>query len=221
MQAVLQWSGGKDSALAYHRLATESSLDVVTLQTMYDPTHERSSWHGIRCPVIEAQAAAIGTPVDLLPAAADVGTYRKRTTEAFERYREAGITYLAVGDIETEDPDMPREQAMTTAGLNPFYPLLGESPADLVTAFLDAGFRAKLAVVNGEQLDHSYAGRELTSDLIASLPDTVDIAGERGEYHTCVYDGPIFEEPLDLRVGEVVTRSIGETSYHYADLLLD
>lgn len=215
---VLQWSGGKDSALALYRIQRESRRSVLALQTMINASTERTSWHGVRRETLAAQADALGLPLTCVPVAADVERYVEQTTAEFEQFRERGATYLAVGDIETEDPDMPRERAMAAAGLDPFYPLLGESPADLVAEFLDAGFRAKIVVANGTVLDESFVGRELSEPFLADLPDDADPGGERGEYHTFVYDGPIFDEPVPVTVGETITRTVAGDPHHYCDL---
>lgn len=218
--AVLQWSGGKDSALALSRLRRESRLAVDALLTMFNEGHDRTSWHGIRPAPMRAQAEALDLPLTFVPTAADPDTYVERVTDAFATCRAQGIEYLAVGDVEAEDPDTPRERAMTTAGLRPFYPLLGEPTADLVREFIDLGFCAKLVVVNGDVLDASFVGRELTRTLLDDLPEDVDDGGERGEYHTFVYNGPLFDDPIDVEMREVVTRSVAGTSYHYGDLRL-
>lgn len=216
--AVLQWSGGKDSALALHRLRQQSRLSVTTLLTMINEDADRSSWHGIPRETMEVQAAALELPIDFVPVAADATGYVDQMAETFQDYQERGIAYLAVGDIETADPDMPRERAMSAAGLSPFYPLLGESTDTLVQEVIDSRFRAIIVVVDGTHLDRSYLGREVTPALLDELPDAVDVGGERGEYHTFVVDGPPFAREVDITTGEVVTRTVADVPYHYLDV---
>lgn len=216
--AVLQWSGGKDSALALHRLRERSHLSVVGLQTMFDDEHRRTSWHGVRCEHVAAQAAALDLPLDLVPAPGDVDDYVDRTIDAFTTYRNRGVEYLAVGDVAADDPDTPRETAVEGAGLRSFYPLLGESTADLVREFVDAGFEATVVVVDGTALDERFVGRDVDEAFLADLPADVDDGGEDGEYHTFVSGGPIFEASLDVEVGGVETRTVAGDPHHYGDL---
>jgi uncharacterized protein (TIGR00290 family) len=219
-RVVFSWSGGKESALALDEVVRRSELDVAGLLTTFAGDSDRSFTHGVRRSVMETQAACMGLDFRPVPIPADATgeAYADLMADVFAEYRADGVTRLVLGDIELEDPDDYRQEAMAETGFRSYCPLLGHGTADLVERFLDSAFEATVVCVDEGRLDRSFAGRTLDESFVADLPDDVDPCGERGEYHTLVTDGPVFDEPLRVEVGDVVTRPVGDTEYAYADL---
>lgn len=200
---ALSWSGGKDSALALwalRRLGTPPNL----LLTTVDEATATVPHHGVSVELVRLQAAAAGLPLAAIeipdPAPNDV--YEARLRDAFARPPLAGVTTVAFGDLFLEDLRAYRERRMREAGMEPSFPLWGSDTGDLARTFIEAGFRAVIVSVDGEQLDHRFLGRELDAELLVDLPDGVDPCGENGEFHTFVYDGPVFEQPLAMVAAE-------------------
>jgi uncharacterized protein (TIGR00290 family) len=219
---ALAWSGGKDSAMALAALHDDPRLEVVALVTTITRDYDRISIHGVRRDVLEAQVDAIGIALVevAIPAAASNAIYEAAFVETLVRLRDAhpGIEHLAFGDLFLADVRAYRERLLAAAGWKPLFPLWGADTAALAVGFIARGFRAILTCVDTTQISADFAGRELDGALLADLPATADPCGEYGEYHTCVYAGPIFRQPLQLRTGERVLR---DGRFQYCDVLLD
>jgi uncharacterized protein (TIGR00290 family) len=219
---VLAWSGGKDSSLALAALRADPAVEVVALLTTITRDYDRISIHGVRRAVLDAQVAALGLPLVevAIPAAATNDAYEEAfaaALAAFRRERPA-VRHLAFGDLFLADVRAYRERVLPPLGWTPVFPLWGRDTAALAQEFVRAGYRAILTCVDTTQLGAEFAGREFDASLLAELPASVDPCGERGEFHTCVYAGPIFRYPLPVRVGERVRRD-GRFEYCDVDLV--
>lgn len=207
---VLSWSGGKDSSLALAALREDPRYDVVALLTSITRGYDRVSIHGVRRMLVEAQAEGAGLPlleVVLQPECSN-DAYEAAFLEGVARLRDAhpSVRHIAFGDLYLADVRAYRERLVAAAGLEPLFPLWGRDTKALAEEFVAAGFRATLVCVDTEQLAASFAGRAFDAGLLAELPDTVDPCGERGEFHTFVSAGPVFEAPIAVRRGDVVLR---------------
>ncbi len=218
---ILSWSGGKDSALALHELRRRPDVDVVGLITTVTDTYDRISIHGVRRDVLQAQVEQIGLPLHevVIKAGSTNRTYEAAFALALEHVRSLApaLATIAFGDLFLEDVRAYREHLLTPLGWNAVFPLWGRPTPALAQEFVREGFRAILCCVDTEQAPAALAGREFDAALLADLPPTVDPCGERGEFHTCVYAGPIFRRPIALTTGERVLR---EERFQYCDLLL-
>jgi uncharacterized protein (TIGR00290 family) len=218
---LVSWSGGKDAAWALHTLRLSMRWEVVGLLTTVTDAYERVAMHGIRRDVLHAQAAAVGLPLieARQPRNADNTKYEAAFAAALDAARERwpGLTHIAFGDLHLADVRAYRDALCTRLGWTPVYPLFGCDTNALAGDMLAGGLRATLCCVDTQQLDASFAGREFDAALLADLPATVDRCGERGEFHTCVHAGPMFERPLALRRGETLLR---DGRFAFADLLL-
>jgi uncharacterized protein (TIGR00290 family) len=218
---ALSWSGGKDSTLALARLREDPSVEVVALLTAVTRGYERISIHGVRRAILEAQVDALGIPLETidLPPGCDNATYQQAFAAGLGRLRARWPTLdtLAFGDLFLEDVRAYREALVGGLGWRTRYPIWGIDTTALVEEFIDRGFRAVLTCVDTTQLDARFAGRALDRALLADLPPTVDPAGERGEYHSLVYAGPLFAAPLALTRGESVLR---DGRFQYCDFQL-
>ena len=216
---VMAWSGGKDSALALWKLRGDPRYRVVALLTTLSAPYRRIVMHGVREDVLDAQVEAIGLPLTKvwLPATPSNTDYENRMGDALRAFRERGIRHVAHGDLFLEDVRAFRDAQLAMLGMHGVYPLWGEDTRELARTFTHRGFRATLSCVDGEKLGPQFAGRAFDYVLQQDLPRGVDPCGEYGEFHTCVYAGPIFTRALSLKTGERVTRL---ERFHYCDLLL-
>lgn len=218
---VLAWSGGKDSALALQALRADPARRVVALVTTITSDYDRISIHGVRRTVLEAQVAATGLPLieASIPAAASNEVYETALAEALSRARGrwAGLRHIAFGDLFLADVRAYREALLARLGWSGVFPLWGLDTSVLARRFVAEGYRAILTCVDTTQLDAEFAGRQFDGSLLDQLPAAVDPCGERGEFHTCVYAGPVLGRPLALVPGERIRR---DGRFEYCDVLL-
>jgi uncharacterized protein (TIGR00290 family) len=215
---VFSWSGGKDSAMALHVLLRDPQFEVVSLLTTVTEGYERISMHGVRNELLRRQAASIGLPVEevRIPPQCVNPIYEARMAEAVLRFRDRGVLHFAFGDIFLEDLRAYREQKLMRANMTALFPIWKIDTRELAARFVSDGFRAIAACIDPRKLDKSFAGRELDASFFRDLPEGVDPCGENGEFHTFVFDGPVFRTPIPVQVGRVVERD----SFIFCDLLL-
>ena len=220
-RVVFSWSGGKDSALALHELRKCDRYEIVALLTTLAEPYRRVSHHGVRERLLEMQAEAIGLPLDklYLPSgpsdACTFEQYEALMGRTMARYCDAGVMLVVHGDVFLQDLREYRENNLARLGMKALFPIWQRDTTELIDTFLHLGFKAYVACVEGEKLPASFAGRAIDAAFVRDLPDGVDPCGENGEYHSFVYDGPIFHRPLHVQVGDVVCRE----GRYYADLL--
>jgi uncharacterized protein (TIGR00290 family) len=217
---LMAWSGGKDSALALHRLLGDPRWDVKGLVTTVTSGYDRISIHGVRRSILHAQAERLGLPLieaDIPPQASN-DLYEAAFARALDeaRTRWPTIDRIAYGDLFLADIRSYREQQLARLGWHGLFPLWGDETTQLARRFIADGFRAIVCCVDTQQLDASFCGREFDAQLLADLPRTCDPCGENGEFHTCVHAGPIFREPIALAWGEHVLR---EGRFEFVDLI--
>ncbi len=214
-RVLLSWSSGKDSAWSLHLLRQQPDIEMVGLLTTLNQEFQRVAMHGVRRSVLEAQAEAAQLPLWIvpLPWPCSNEVYEQRMAEVCQRAVAERIDAVAFGDLFLTDIRAYRVAQLKPTGLEPLFPLW-EKPTDaLAREMMASGLRAKLSCVDTKQLPESFAGREFDAALLRDLPPEADPCGERGEFHTCVYAGPMFAEPLQLEAGEVVNRD----GFVYAD----
>ena len=214
-RVLLSWSSGKDSAWALYRLRQEPGIEVAGLLTTLNTEFQRVAMHGTRRAVLEAQAGAASLPLWIVPLPWPCSNeiYEQRMMEVCQRAIGEGIEAMAFGDLFLADVRAYRERQLKPTGLEPLFPLWEMPTAELARSMIAGGLRARLACVDTRQLPERFAGREFDSALLRELPPEIDPCGERGEFHTCVYDGPMFTAPLQLETGEIVNRD----GFVYAD----
>jgi len=217
---VLSWSGGKDSSLALQALRRDPRFEVVALLTSITRGYDRISIHGVRRALLEAQARAVGLPlyeVTLEPASSN-DAYEAAFARAIDELRAAfpDVRRIAFGDLFLEDVRAYRERLLTPLGLEAHFPLWGENTNALARRFIDDGFRATLVCVDTTQLDGAFVGREFDRTLLGDAPASMDPCGERGEFHTFVTDGPVFDSRVECTLGERVLR---DGRFAYQDLI--
>jgi uncharacterized protein (TIGR00290 family) len=213
----LAWSGGKDSSLALWALREQEGRLPGSLLTTVTAEHERISMHGVRRELLRDQAEMLGIPlVEVeIPAPCPNDVYEARMAAALASPEMAGVEEVAFGDLFLQDIREYRESRLSPVGLRAHFPVWGLDTTGLAQRFIELGFRAILVCVDPRAIDASLAGREFDKRLLEDLPDGVDPCGENGEFHTFVYDGPIFEAPICCERGEVVERD----GFVFCDLL--
>jgi uncharacterized protein (TIGR00290 family) len=211
------WSGGKDSAMALHALLQRNDVRVAALLTTITEGYERISMHGVRRELLERQAESIGLPLHQVRIPPQCGNpiYEARMEEALLVHHANGVRSVAFGDIFLEDLRLYREKNLARIGMTALFPIWKRDTRELIHHFHAHHFRSLAACVDPRVLDRTFAGRELDESFFRDLPPTVDPCGENGEFHTFVFDGPIFKNPISVRAGEVVERD----SFIYCDLL--
>jgi uncharacterized protein (TIGR00290 family) len=216
-KTLLAWSSGKDSAWSLNVLRAAGEVEVVGLLTTINEAFDRVAMHAVRTELLRAQAAAAGLPLWTVPIPwpCSNAAYEAAMAAALERARADGIEAVAFGDLFLEDIRRYREERMAATGLKPLFPLWQRPTAPLAREMIAGGLRARLTCVDPRALPDRFAGRDFDAALLAELPATVDPCGERGEFHTFAYDGPMFSRPVPIRSGEVVTRD----GFVFADLV--
>lgn len=216
-KALLSWSSGKDSAWSLEVLRRGAEIEVVGLLTTVNELHDRVAMHAVRRQLLQAQAEAIGLPLWAVPIPSPCtnAEYEAAMSRALEKAKAEGITAVAFGDLFLEDIRRYREERFAGTGMQPVFPIWGMPTGELADEMVAAGLRARVTCVDPKQLSASFAGRDFDRDFLADLPPSVDPCGERGEFHTFAYDGPMFRHPIKVLTGEVVERD----GFVFADLL--
>lgn len=212
--SVFNWSGGKDSALALYHTLQNPEWQVGSLLTSVNQAFNRVSMHGVRTELLQQQAAAMGIPLVqlLLPEQPDMDTYNRLLTNTMQQYKAKGYTHSIFGDIFLEDLRQYREEKLATAGFQAFFPLWKRNTTELVHEFIELGFQSVIVCTKAELLDESFVGRIIDHDLLKDLPANVDPCGENGEFHSFVFNGPIFKYPIPFTLGEKVWRTYNAPS---------
>jgi uncharacterized protein (TIGR00290 family) len=215
--ALFCWSGGKDSAMALHALQSALDHRVTALLTTVTEEYDRISMHGVRRVLLERQAASIGLPLHavLIPPQCVNATYETRMKEALAQHLARGVRRVAFGDIFLEDLRVYRERNLAQMGMEALFPIWKRDTRELARDFLRQRFQAIAVCVDPRVLDSSFAGRVLDESFFVDLPPGVDPCGENGEFHTFVFDGPVFREPVRFVPGEKVLRD----GFCFCDLL--
>jgi uncharacterized protein (TIGR00290 family) len=215
-KVLLSWSSGKDSAWALHRLRQDPSVHVAALLTTFNEAAGRVAMHAVREMLEDAQARAAGLPLWRVPIPSPCPNevYESAMRNAMARARTEGFTHVAFGDLFLEDVRRYREDRLAGTGLDPLFPLWGIPTRELAQEMLEGGLRAVITCVDPRQVAPSFAGRAFDAALLADLPSTADPCGERGEFHTFCWNGPMFAEPIPVEAGVTVERE----GFVFADL---
>jgi uncharacterized protein (TIGR00290 family) len=217
IKTLLSWSSGKDSAWALHLLRQSTEVEVAALVTTFNSAADRVAMHAVRRSLVEAQVDRVGLPLwpVELPWPCSNAEYEQRMLAVCGRARAEGFTAVAFGDLFLQDIRDYRERQLQGTGLEPLFPVWRIPTAQLARDMIAAGLKAKLTCVDPAKLERSFAGRDFDAVLLEALPASVDPCGENGEFHTFVYDAPVFSRPIPVRSGEVVERD----GFVFADVL--
>ncbi|MBN2174808.1 MAG: adenine nucleotide alpha hydrolase [Bacteroidales bacterium] len=207
-KAILHWSGGKDAALCLNRIKNNSDFEIAKLVTTLSLPFHRISMHGVRESLLDAQAINIGLPLEklFLPENPSMEIYEKAFTAMLINNRKEGLEQHVFGDIFLEDIKTYRENLFVPLSLTPVFPLWKNPSLDLAYEFIDHGFKAIVVCVDDRKMRMEFAGCEFNRDFLKSLPNGIDPCGENGEFHTFVYDGPVFQMPVNFMKGETTLK---------------
>jgi uncharacterized protein (TIGR00290 family) len=212
MKTIVSWSSGKDSAWMMHVLrrdgASSDTGEVGALLTTINEPAQRAAMHAVRVELLDAQADALGLPLWKIPIPSPCPNevYERAMAAAGARAVAEGFTHMAFGDLFLEDIRRYREERLAGTGLTPIFPLFGADTAALAREMIAGGLGARLTCVDPRVLDRRFAGREFDAALLADLPSSIDPCGERGEFHTFAYGGPMFARPIPIETGVTVAR---------------
>ncbi len=227
-KAIFNWSGGKDSSLALYEVLQKQEYKISYLLTSVNTSYNRVSMHGVRIELLEQQAKEIGIPLKQirLPEMPSMEDYNREMFTIMKQFKDERIDYSIFGDIFLEDLKLYREQQLAQAGMQGVFPIWKRDSTELIHEFIAKGFKAILVCVNEKYLAKSFAGRLIDESFLKDLPTNVDPCGENGEYHSFVFDGPIFKNPIPFKTGEVVYRKYDkgavdnfDTGFFYLDLI--
>jgi uncharacterized protein (TIGR00290 family) len=212
------WSGGKDSALALHELMRSKEHEVVALLTTVTEEYDRITMHGVRSELLKQQALSIGLPLEEIRISENITEeeYEKTMQDVMSRLKDAGIESVAFGDLFLEDVRRRREANLARIGMKAVFPLWGRNTRKLALEFIELGFKAITTCVDTNLLKGDFVGRDVDEDFLNDLPAQADPCGENGEFHSFVYDGPIFKWAIPFKKGDVVVK---RGRFHYCDLM--
>src|SRR5208283_2056446 len=218
-KALLSWSGGKDSALSLFTMirSEKRQFEVVALLTTLAEGYERISMHGVRKELLQSQSRSLQIPISevWIPKNATNDVYEDRMATAIHSYVNRNVSSIVFGDLFLRDIREYRENFLRPLGVKCIFPIWGRDTTALANFFIDSGFEAIICCVDPKLLPKEYCGREFDKSFLSEIPDTVDPCGENEEFHTFVYDGPIFKEKIGVKVAGVVSRD----GFYFADIL--
>ncbi len=217
MKTLLSWSTGKDSAWSLHVLRQQPDIEVVGLFTTVNAAFDRVAMHAVRRKLLEAQAEAAGLPLSVIeiPWPCPNEAYEAAMGAFVAEQTARGIEAMAFGDLFLEDIRAYRETKLAGSGIKPIFPLWGRETGALAREMIAGGLKARLTCVDPKKLPPSFAGRAFDAALLADLPEGIDPCGENGEFHSCVFAGPMFAHDIDVRLGPIEDRD----GFVFADLL--
>jgi uncharacterized protein (TIGR00290 family) len=212
------WSGGKDSAMALYELQRTNSYEISALLTTITEDYDRISMHGVRCILLEQQAKSLGLPLEkiYIPKNASNDEYETKMREKLMDYQSRGVLSVVFGDIFLEDLRKYREENLSKIGIKGIFPLWRRDTMELAHTFIDLGFKALITCVDSNALDKRFVGKLYDKRFLSELPFSVDPCGENGEFHSFVYDGPIFREKIAFTIGDIVLR---DNRFYFCDLI--
>jgi uncharacterized protein (TIGR00290 family) len=217
-ETLVSWSSGKDSAWTLQVLRQSDEYEVVGLLTTINSSFDRVAMHGVRRELVEAQADAAGLPLWKVPLPWPCSNqeYESAMNVVCAKAVDAGVEVVAFGDLYLEDVRKYREERMRGTGLTPVFPLWLLDTRQLIRDMWVGGLRSRIVCLDPQKLPASFAGRDLNQELVDEFPAGIDPCGENGEFHTFVYDGPMFAQAIPIESGELVTRD----GFVFADLCL-
>lgn len=217
-KVLFTWSGGKDSAVALYELQKTHDYEISALLTTLTEGYNRISMHGVKNILLERQVESLGLPVEKIYIKKNESNeeYEAKMKDKLMHYRSRGVLSVVFGDIFLEDLRKYREENLLKIGMKGIFPIWKRDTTELAHTFIDLGFKAVITCVDSNILDKIFVGRDFDEHFLSELPSNVDPCGENGEFHSFVYDGPIFSKQVLFRKGKVVLR---KKRFYYCDLI--
>ena len=217
-KALFAWSGGKDSAMSLYELNETGGYEILALLTTITEDYERISMHGVRSNLLEQQADSLGLPLEKVYITRNSSNedYEAKMKDKLIYYRSQGTSAVVFGDIFLEDLKRYREDNLSKIGMRGVFPLWKMDTIKIAREFISLGFKAVITCVDSNHLDKRFAGREFDEQFLSELPSGVDPCGENGEFHSFVFDGPIFRKAVRFKKGEIILR---DNRFYFCDLI--
>ena len=217
-KVLFTWSGGKDSAMSLYVLRKFHNYEIAALLTSVTEDYDRISMHGVRRVLLEQQAQSLGLPLEMLYITRKSSNeeYEAKLKEKLLQYKSRGVSSVVFGDIFLEDLRKYRENNLAQVGMKGIFPIWKRDTTELAHDFIDLDFKAVITCVDSKVLDGKFVGRYFDNKFLSELPPKGDPCGENGEFHSFVYDGPIFSERIRFRRGKVVLR---DNRFYFRDLI--
>ncbi len=216
-KVLFAWSGGKDSAMALFELQKNEDYEIAALLTTITQEYDRISMHGVRESLLQQQAESLGLPLEkvYITKKSSNEEYEAKMMDKLTKCHRMGVSCVAFGDIFLEELKKYRQDNLSKVNMKGVFPVWKRDSAELAHAFIDLGFKAVITCIDSNCLDKSFAGRAFDKQFLSELPSSVDPCGENGEFHSFVYDGPIFRKRILYEKGELVLR---DNRYNFCDL---
>ncbi len=216
-KVLFSWSGGKDSTMALYEIQKSKEYEVAALLTTVTEDYDRVSMHGLRRTLLEQQAESLGYHLEKIFISKNASNkeYESKMEEVLLKHKIAGVSFVVFGDIFLEDLKKYREDNLAKIGMKGIFPIWKRDTNELAQTFIDLGFKAILICVDSDVLDKRFVGRVLDMRFLSELPSNIDPCGENGEFHSFVYDGPIFWEKVPHELGEIILR---DNRFYFCDL---
>ena len=217
-KVIVSWSSGKDSAMALYKIVKSNEFEILAILTTVSDMFRRVSMHGVREELLDQQANSIGIAVEKvrIPYPCPNEVYEQKMVELLRNYESKGVSHVVFGDLFLEDIRRYREDKLAEVGFTPIFPLWKENTKELAKTIIRVGFKAVVTCVDPKKLDPKFAGRYFDEMFLNEIPANVDACGENGEFHTFVFDGPIFRNRIEITVGDRVFRD----GFQFVDLVL-
>jgi uncharacterized protein (TIGR00290 family) len=218
---LVSWSGGKDCALAMYDALVSGEYQVAGLFTAVTEGSDRVDMHDLRFSMIERQSQALGVPWEKVWISSHTSNsdYDPNLAHTLRRYKESGVTSVVFGDIFREDLRKYRTLNLARLGMKAIFPLWKRDNLQLMDSFISLGFKAIVTSINASRLDERFVGKTIDWKFVRDFPGSANICGEYGEYHTFVYDGPIFESAIPYTVGDIFEREDPWHHFKYCDVM--
>ena len=217
-KVLFTWSSGKDSAITLFELQKTNYYEILALLTTITEDYDRISMHGVRSILLEQQVESLGLSVEKIYIKMNESNeeYETKMREKLKQFQNRGVTSVVFGDIFLEEVRKYREENLSKLGMKGVFPLWKRDTTELAHTFIDLGFKAIITCIDSNTLDKTFVGRIFDEKFLNEIPSTVDPCGENGEFHTFVYDGPLFKNRIQFKKGRIVLR---EKRFYFCDLL--
>jgi uncharacterized protein (TIGR00290 family) len=217
-KVLISWSGGKDCTLALHNILSSQEYQVAGLLTTITGGSDRIDMHDVRFSLLERQALSLGFPLEKVTISSHTSNadYEPNLVQSLIKHRELGVTSVVFGDIFRADLKKYRELNLARLRMKAIFPLWEKDNFEIMESFITQGFKATIVSVNTNALERQFVGRPINWRFMFDFPKTANVCGEYGEYHTFVYDGPIFKQCVPFKVGETLLR---DHHFYYCDLI--
>lgn len=215
---LVSWSGGKDSTLALYEIVKDGTFEVSALLTVITEDYDRVSMHGIRRIMLERQVEHLGYFLEkiFIPKNASDEEYKSQMVCTLQKYMPNGIRSIVFGDVFLEDVRKYREENLSKIGMNALFPLWKKDTFQQAKQFIELGFKSIVTCIDSKRLSKNFVGRVFDKEFLSALPSNVDPMGENGEFHSFVFDGPLFNSRVQFELGDIVLR---DGRFYFCDLM--